>query len=456
MGTGGIQMANSKGFDRRAFLKGASMTALAGAVGAGSTAATAAPKSAAGKAGTKLYDFDDVVNRVGSNCFKYDGQIAKFGAEYFDIGMGVADMDFHVAPVITDALKERATHENWGYLAETNGLREAIVEWNKDRYNVDVDPDTVTMCSGVHNGLISTLNAVSRPGMKTIMNTPTYNGFYTDLRLSRTLVNDSEMYVDDEGKYHVDWDDFEARLTPDTGAFLLCNPQNPTGNCWSEDDLLRFGELCLKNNVVVLADEIHCDFVMEGQKYIPFASLPDKDIVNNSLTYKSASKTFSIAGLKHAYFYSTNQTLLDRVRWMHRADLNTMGVVGTEAALRGGRAWFDALLPYLDANHDFAEAYISERIPGVKYKKAQGTYLAWLDVSEPVKGMDCAARAKKEGLKTAEHYFEKWLVENARVQLNPGSNYGTGGVGYMRMNLGTSRANIEAALRNIEAALKSA
>ena len=449
-------MANNKGFDRRAFLKGASMTALAGAVGAGSTAAQAAQKSASGNAKTKLYDFDDVVNRVGSNCYKYDGQIAKFGAEYFDIGMGVADMDFHVAPAITDALKERATHENWGYLAETNGLREAIVEWNKDRYDVDVDPATVTMCSGVHNGLISTLNAVSRPGMKTIMNTPTYNGFYTDLRLSRTLVNDSEMYVDDDGKYQVDWDDFEARLTADTGAFLLCNPQNPTGNCWSEDDLLKFGELCLKNNVVVLADEIHCDFVMDGQKYTPFASLPDKDIVNNSLTYKSASKTFSIAGLKHAYFYSTNQTLLDRVRWMHRADLNTMGVVGTEAALRNGQEWFDALLPYLDANHSFVESYIRERIPALKYKKAEGTYLAWLDVSEPVKGLDCASRAEKEGLATAEHFFEKWLVENARVQLNPGSNYGTGGVGHMRMNLGTSRANIETALRNMEAALKSA
>ncbi len=431
------------------------MTALAGAVGAGSGAAQAAASSA-GKGMQGAFDFDSTVDRVGSNCYKFCAQIAKFGGEYFDIGMGVADMDFHVAPAITKALKERASHENWGYLGNTDGLREAIVQWNKVRYDVDVDPDTVTMCSGVHNGLISTLNAVSRPGMKTIMNTPTYNGFYTDLRLSRTLVNDSEMYIDDDGKYQVDWDDFEARLTPDTGAFLLCNPQNPTGNVWTEDELLRFGELCLKNNVVVLADEIHCDFVMDGQKYTPFASLPDKDIVNNSLTYKSASKTFSIAGLKHAYFYSTNKTLLDRVRWMHRADLNTLGVFGTEAALRDGGDWFDALLPYIDANQQFVSDYVNERIPGVKVRKAEGTYLAWLDVSEPVKGLECAKHAEKEGLKTAEHYFEKWLVDNSGVQLNPGSNYGTGGAGHMRMNLGTSRANIERALGKIESAIKSA
>ena len=430
------------------------MTALAGAVAGGSGAA-AAEKSSAMQANGK-YNFNEVYDRVGSNCFKYDGQIAKFGDEYFDIGMGVADMDFRVAPCITDALRARTEHENWGYLANTDSLKESIVEWNKTRYGVDIDPDTITMASGVHNALISTLNAVSPPGSKTLMNTPTYNGFYTDLRLSRTLVNDSEMWVDDDGVYHIDWDDFEARMTTDCHAFLLCNPQNPTGNCWSEDDLMRMGELCLKHNVVVLADEIHCDFVMDGQKYIPFASLPDKDIVNNSLTYKSASKTFSIAGLKHAYFYSTNPILLDRVRWLHRADLNTLGVFGTDAALREGGEWFDQALAYINENQDYVESYIKKNVPGVKYKKAEGTYLAWLDVSDPIAGMDAVKMAEKEELPSAEHYFEKFIVENAGVQLNPGSNYGTGGANHMRMNLGIARSQITAALDNIATALKKA
>ena len=430
------------------------MSALAGAVAGGSNV-TAAEKSSAMQANGK-YNFNEVYDRVGSNCFKYDGQIAKFGEEYFDIGMGVADMDFRVAPCITDALKARTEHENWGYLANTDSLKESIVQWNKTRYGVDIDPDTITMASGVHNGLISTLNAISPPGSKTLMNTPTYNGFYTDLRLSRTLVNDSEMWVDDDGVYHIDWDDFEARMTTDCHAFLLCNPQNPTGNCWSEDDLMRMGELCLKHNVVVLADEIHCDFVMDGQKYVPFASLPDKDIVNNSLTYKSASKTFSIAGLKHAYFYSTNPILLDRVRWLHRADLNTLGVFGTDAALREGAGWFDQALAYINENQDYVESYIKKNVPGVKYKKAEGTYLAWLDVSDPIAGMDAGKMAEKEELPSAEHYFEKFIVENAGVQLNPGSNYGTGGANHMRMNLGIARSRITDALDNIASALKKA
>ena len=438
-------MSKFNGVDRRAFLKGAGMTAIAGAVGAGG--ATTAAAAATRKNGK--YNFDDIVDRVGANHFKTDGQIAKFGEEYFDIGMGVADMDFYTAPVVTEALHEEVDRQNWGYIAGTDSLKEAIVEWSKTRYGIDVPYDTITMSSGVHNGLISTLNAVSRPGMKTLMNTPTYNGFYTDLRLSRTLVNDSEMYVDDDGVYHIDWDDFEAKMTTDCGAFLLCNPQNPTGNCWSEDDLMRMGELCLKHGVIVLADEIHRDFVMEGQKYTPFASLPDKAVVDNSLTYAAISKTFSLAGMKNAFFYSTNPVLLDRVRWMHRADMNTLGVIANDAAYRRGADWFDQLLPYIDENHNLVEAYVKERMPYFKYKKAEGTYLAWLDVSEVLDGLDAEAMAKKEGLASAEHYFEKWLVMNSGVQINPGSNYGTGGAGHMRMNLGTSRGRIEDALNRM-------
>jgi len=447
-------MSKVTAFDRRAFLRGAGMTAIAGAVGAGSSIAAAQERPGNRPAAGK-YDFNKIVDRVGSNCYKYDGQIAKFGEEHFDIGMGVADMDFYTAPVVTEALHEKVDHENWGYIANTDSLKEAIIEWNEARYGVKVPFETITMSSGVHNGLISTLNAVSRPGQKTLMNTPTYNGFYTDLRLSRTLENDSEMYKDDDGVYHIDWDDFEAKMTPDCGAFLLCNPQNPTGNCWTEDELMRMGELCLKNGVVVLADEIHRDFVMEGQKYTPFATLPDKAIVDNSLTYAAISKTFSLAGMKNAFFYSTNPVLLERVRWMHRADMNTLGVVANEAAYRRGADWFDQLLPYIDENHNFVEAYVKERMPFVEYKKAQGTYLAWVDFSEVIAALDAATMASREGMESPEHYFERWLVMNAGVQLNPGSDYGTGGAGHMRMNLGTSRARIEDALNRISDALNS-
>ncbi len=273
---------------------------------------------------------------------------------------------------------------------------------------------------------------------------------------ARTLANESPMIVKN-GRYEIDWDDLEARITPDTQAFLLCNPQNPTGNLWSQDDLLRLGRLCLENNIVVLADEIHCDFVMKGQKYVPFATLPDKDVVNNSITFKAISKTFSLAAMKNAYFFSTNQVYLERVKANHQAFLNSLGLVANEAAYRHGGDWVDQLMPYIDANHDFVESYIKEHMPLVDYTKAQGTYLAWLDVSKVIDAIGArkmaAASEKTDTPMTTEEIVEKWFVDNSGVQLNAGTKYGTGGEGHMRMNLGSSRSVIKQALDSMTNAM---
>jgi cystathionine beta-lyase len=245
----------------------------------------------------------------------------------------------------------------------------------------------------------------------------------------------------------------------DTNALILCNPQNPTGNCWSKEDLLRLGRLCLERRVVVLADEIHCDFVNKGWTYVPFASLPDKDVVKNSMSFKAISKTFSLAAMKSAYFFSTNEDYLKRVDVNHRADLNTLGIIANEAAYREGADWLDQLLPYIDANHDYVEAYTKEKMPLVDYTKAEGTYLAWLDVSKLADKIDAKGKAE-EANKTSERpvtpeiIVQRWFIENAHVHMNPGSNYGTGGAGHMRMNLGTSRKLIALALDNMAEAME--
>jgi cystathionine beta-lyase len=212
--------------------------------------------------------------------------------------------------------------------------------------------------------------------------------------------------------------------------------------------------------VVVLADEIHCDFVNQGQRYIPFASLPDKAVVDNSVTFKSGSKTFSLAAMKVAWFFSTNPEYFQKVQAQHRAHTNTLGVVAHHAGLRGGEDWLDELLIYIDGNHSFVEQYIRENIPQVKYTKAQGTYLAWLDVkalAEQIGAAEKAAAASEseEEPVTAENIVVRWLVENAGVYTNAGSNYGPGGEGYVRMNLGTSRQLIKLALDNIAEAMNS-
>jgi len=452
-------MSQRIGLNRRAFLRNAGMTALAGAAGTGKAMAARAARAASEPA-NGVFDFDTPYSRIGTNCIKWDRQLERFGDCDIEVAMGIADMDFKAPPCIGRALAERCKHENWGYMNTPKSYAEAIVTWNKRRHGIEVDPDTLVLSDGVHPALIAALKTFSPPGSRVLLMTPTYNGFYGDLRASFTLAADSPMKLAN-GRYSIDFDDLESRISADTNTLILCNPQNPSGNCWSKEDLMRLGRLCLERRVVVLADEIHCDILMKGQKYTPFASLPDREVVNNSLTFNAVSKTFSLAAMKSGYFFSTNPDYLEKVKANHRANLNTLGLVANEAAYKEGEAWLDQLLPYLDGNHDFVEAYLRDKMPLVRYTKAQGTYLAWLDVSgviDKIGAKEQAARETKmqdasKPAVTPEMIVERWFVENAKVHMNAGSSYGTGGAGHMRMNLGTSRRLIAKALDNMSAAL---
>jgi cystathionine beta-lyase len=439
--------------DRRRFLQSAGMTALWGTVGAHASPAASLPTATA----QVKYDFDEIYNRFGTESTKFDRQIRVFGKGSVEVGMGIADMDFRAAPSITKAIKERVQHENWGYLDNPRMIVADIVTWNKRRYGVDISPDQMVLSGGVHPALIAAMQAFCPRGSKVLMTTPVYNGFYSDLRFLGLLPEESPMRLVD-GRYSIDFDDFERRISPDTNVFLLCNPHNPTGNVWSADDLMRLGEICLRRRVVVLADEIHCDFVNKGQKYTPFASLPNKAVVDNSMTFKAASKSFGLAAHKIAWFYSTNDRYMERVKAHHWIDLNTLGIVANQAAYQGGEDWLNQLVLYIDGTHDFAEKFIKANIPAIKWVKPEGTYLAWLDVSGVANRIDARAQAqaasKAEGhVVTPETIVERYLVKSARVHLNAGSSYGLGGAQHMRMNLATSRKLVERALTNIAGAL---
>lgn len=450
-------MALQRGLDRRAFLKSAGLTAVAGAVGTDTLGAVGAAASTG--AGNGKFDFDTVYSRIDTDCIKWDRQIKKYGREKIAVGMGIADMDFRAAPCIAKALAARCGHENWGYMDVPPSFIEAIVDWNRRRYGLEIDPASVALTTGVHPGLIAALRAFAPPGSKVLLTTPTYNGFYgTDLRITRTIANDSPMKLVD-GRYTIDFDDFERRIDSETHVFLLCNPQNPTGNCWTREELLQLGEICLRHRVVVLADEIHCDFVRPGYKYTPFASLPDKEIVDNSVTFKAASKSFSLSAMKTGWFFSTNPIYLKRVNAHNLGEVNTLGVFANRAALTEGEEWLDQVVAYIDGTHKLVEGFVRDKLPLVKYTRAEGTYLAWLDVSEVIERVG-ARRAAEEASRTSatpvtpEMIMEQWFVDHAGVHLNAGSSYGTGGAGHMRMNIATSRKLVELALNNIAEALR--
>jgi len=439
------------------------MTALVGAVGTGSSVATVAASAAFGAPDANgKYDFDTPYNRFGTDSTKYDQPIRIYGKDSIQVGMGIADMDFRAAPAITKALMDRLQHENWGYLDMPKSFSDGIVSWNKRRYNINVDPELLVITTGVHPGLIAALKTFCPPGSKVLLNTPTYNGFYGDLTYTGTRPEENPLKLVN-GRYSIDFEDFERRISHDTNAFILCNPQNPTGNCWSPEDLTRLGEICLRRRVVVLADEIHCDFVNKGSKYTPFATLPNKAVVNNSITFKAASKSFGLAAMKCAWFFSDNADYIARVKANNRADLTTMGMIASRAAYSGGEDWLNQVGTYIDGNHDFVEKFFAANIPLIKIAKPQGTYLAWLDVRQVVdkiNAKDLAAEASKKqsaSMKalTPEQMVERWFVKNAKVHMNAGSSYGYGGEGHMRMNIATSRKTLELALNNLAAALKN-
>jgi cystathionine beta-lyase len=454
-------MSQHRGVNRRVFLKNAGVTALAaGAVGAGTSSVAAAAAGAAFGPPDGKYDFDTIYNRIGTNSTKWDRQIALYGKDNIAVGMGIADIDFKAAPSITKALSERLQHENWGYLDTQQPFIETVVAWNKRRYGVDIDPSSVVMATGVHPALIAAIATFSPRGSKVLLQTPTYNGFYSDLTFTGTIAEESPMKVVN-GRYQMDFEDLERRISHDTNTLILCNPQNPTGNCWSAQDLTTLGEICLRRRVVVLADEIHCDYVTKGNKYTPFASLPNKAIVDNSVTFKAASKSFGLAAMKCAWMYSTNPDYMARIRPNHRADLTTLGLIASQAAYTGGEDWLNQVVEYIDGTHDFVASFVKSNIPMVKCVKPQGTYLTWLDMSELAEKIGAkalaeeASRTRKPGtaMVTPETMIERWLVKNAKVHLNQGRSYGRGGEGHMRMNIGTSRKLVQLALTNIAEAL---
>src|SRR4051812_40972448 len=393
-----MRMAQNDGLNRRSFLRNAGLTALAGAVAPG-TSLAAATEVLAPAADTSKFDFDTPYSRIGTDSTKWDGPIntGLTDKDHIVAGMGIADMDFRAAPSITQALQERMKHDVWGYMIMPKSFPEGIIAWNKKRYGITIDPALLDISTGVHPGLVASLRAFSPPGSKVLLTTPTYNGFYGDLRNTGTLPEESVMKVVN-GRFTFDYDDFERRISPQTKTFILCNPQNPTGNVWTPEELTKIGEICLKHGVIVLADEIHCDFVQKGQKYTPFASLPDKAIVNNSLTFKAASKSFGLAAMKCAWFFSDNADYLARVKVANRADLSTMGLISSHAAYGGGEDWLNQCVEYIDGNHDFVTQYVASNIPMIKCVKPQGTYLAWLDVSaiaDKIGAKDMAAEANK-------------------------------------------------------------
>jgi cystathionine beta-lyase len=473
MGDSALEQDVKNGHDRRSFLRNAGLSGGVLALGPLAASLASNQASAAPMSGGK-YDFDTPYNRIGFDDIKWDGAIRTEHMSKIVAGMGIADMDFRCYPGITEALRKRIAHESWGYLdmgsPGPEAFTQGLIEWNHKRYGITaINNDNLGITTGVHAGIMATLHAYAPQGSKVLMATPIYNGFYYDIMGSKLIANESLMHYNN-GRYEIDWDDFERRMTPDTKVSILCNPQNPVGRAWTKDELHRYGELCLKHNIKVLADEIHCDFITHGSKYTPFSTLDDKAIVANSITFKSGSKSFSLAAMKCAWFFTTNPEMYKAVSFWNRADLTTLGMMAEQAAYAGGEGWLNQCVDYIDGNQAFTNDYIKKNIPMIKVgNKPEGTYLAWLDISGVGEKIGAQKMADAENRKpqpisfltgkttvvTAEDMVQHWFAKNAYVALEAGTSFGKGGEGHMRMNTATSRRTLKAGLDSLAAATRN-
>ncbi len=459
-------MKKFKGQGRRSFMKGAGMTALLSAAGSGSAFGMGAGMGQSSGGSGKGYDFDEIYSRIGVNSIKWDSAIRRYGREKITVPMGIADLDFRQHPAVVKALQKRATYDNYGYESVPDSYYQSIIDWNKERYGVELKREWIRNSSALKPGMVSTMRGLNPVKGKVILSTPTYSGF-------RGAINQAGMRVEMNplkkvnGRWTFDLEDLESRLDYETKCLVLCNPNNPTGECWTADEMRALGDLCISKGVTVLADEIHCDFVTKGNKFVPYSSIGEK-YAETSITYRSPSKTFGHANLKVAHFYTQNQDLMNATMrgGGHEQGCNAFGLIASEVAFSEGAQWVDDVNEYLDGNFDYLVEYINTpgNMPGISYTKPEGTYLAWLDCNglkervagpEQVQALQDQMRAAGSNRRaTPEMAIGEWMVQNSGVQLNAGHSYGIGSDGFMRMNIAVPRSSLETALNNMDAALK--
>ena len=368
------------------------------------------------------YDFDEIVPRRHTNSYKWDSAPEEV------LPMWVADMDFRTAPPVTEALRRRVEHGIFGYTRVPDEYYRAVCAWFARRHAWPLRREWLLYTSGVVPAISAVIKALTAPGDKVLVQTPVYNCFFSSIRNNGCRLASSPLLYDGH-TYHVDFDDLERKASdPEVKLFLLCNPHNPAGRVWTREELLRMGDICLRHNVTVLSDEIHCELVFPGHTYVPFASLSDAFLAH-SVTCFSPSKAFNIAGLQIASIVSADETVrtaIDKAININEVcDVNPFGVIATIAAYNEGEEWLAQLLSYLRGNYELMHGFCRERLPQFPVADLEGTYLAW---------MDCRAL----GISSEE--LEHRLVDEAKLWLNAGTMYGPEGEGFMRWNLACPRA----------------
>lgn len=384
------------------------------------------------------YNFDTLVSRRDSDSAKWNA----FDADV--LPMWVADMDFRSPEPVLRALHERVEHGVFGYsFGSEKPLAQAISDRMAQRFGWQVDPAHIVFIPNLFYGLYVVSRAYAEPDNGSVLiQTPVYGPFISAPSNAGRPLRTAEMdavRVNGHLRYEIDFDRFEAAITPDTRLFILCSPHNPVGRVWSRAELERLTDICLRHNLVIVSDEIHADLVYAGSQHIPTGAL-SPEVAAHTVTLHSASKAFNLPGLALGYAIVPNDDLRRQLTGvLNAANVHSgmLGAVATLAAYREGQPWLDALKVYLQANRDYLLDYLQRCLPQIVPTRPEGTYLAWLD---------CRAA----GIPGKPSDF---FLHEAKVAFNDGAWFGQGGEGFVRLNFGCPRATLTEALERMSAAL---
>ncbi|GAA0729724.1 pyridoxal phosphate-dependent aminotransferase [Clostridium malenominatum] len=372
------------------------------------------------------YNFDEIIDRRNVGAVKWKG---------YDeiIPMWVADMDFKAPEEIIEAIKSRADEGTFGYTYLNKQYYNAIINWVEKRHGFKIEKNWIYSTPTIVSALYWLIQTFTEVGDKIIIQTPVYHRFKGAIEDNGRMVLENPL-KELEGKYYMDFENLESNIDSKVKMIILCNPHNPVGRVWSKEELIRLGEICLKNNILVVSDEIHSDITFKGYKHTPFASLGN-EFAENSITCISPTKTFNLAGIQVSNIIIPNENLRKKfdntMKLNAMGDINIFGIIGLIAAYEKGEQWYREMLYYIEENYNYMREYIEKNMPMIKVTKLEGTYLAWVDFR--------ALRMNSKELK-------RFLSEEVKVAFNEGQLFGGNGEGFQRINFACPRKILEEAL----------
>ncbi|MBC6439356.1 MAG: pyridoxal phosphate-dependent aminotransferase [Rhodospirillales bacterium] len=399
------------------------------------------------------FDFDTVIDRRNTFAAKWDFSMAAHGQDaptaLFEgegpapISMSVADMEFAAPPCVTAAMKARIDHGILGYTAESDAYREAVLCWQLERHHWAIAPDWVLTHRGVLPSLFLTIRRFIPQGSRIVLQTPAFPPFFDAISVNNCEVVTNELTFHG-GRYEIDLDSFEdACADPAVRLFILCNPHNPVGRCFTADELTRMAEICLRHDVMIFADEIHGDLIMPGHRLVPFLSVAG-EATAKTIQASGLSKTMNLAGLHLSNVIIPDKTLREAYAEgsLHDGNwgLNPVSKAGLMAGFRDGGPWLDALLAYVSGNMALVRDFCAERLPEFQPIAIEGTYLQWIDM---------------RGAGLGEDVLIERILSRARIRLEAGSAFGPGGTGFARMNVACPRAVVQDAMERLERAVRA-